>query len=210
MENKKKIIRLILKEKKGQSLVEVSVALTIVIVVSVSMLSVVTASKNLLYDSEDRTKANVLAQEGIEIVRKHRNDGCQFGDLEGKENKPDNTNDYYVIEGDTNGDSDIIRLVQIKNGGSVNVSPSLSNVIPNNIEGFNDQFTRKLYIYKLSDLTTIAGYGWISSNFPNTNHDFDKGDKYYYIKAVISWADRYGQQENFEVSTIMIKRWKDI
>jgi len=198
-------IKNLFKKRNGQSLVEVSVALTIVAIASTSMLSVVVASKNLLYDSEDRTKANSLAQEGIEIVRAQRNEGCQFGGYLLSTNLPTVANDYYIITTDKN-HGDVVGM------GPGSLTKSTGVVKGNDIKGFPG-YERRLYIYDLDKLynSNTQRYDWINTNFP-VALDHDTKDKYIYLKVVIEWTNRYksNQKSSFEVSTIMIKKWKDI
>lgn len=186
------------KKKHGQSLVEVSVAMTIVAVVSISMLSVVTATKNLLYNAEDKTKANSLAQEGIEIAREKRNEGCDFLNLPAndysKKDDPDNP-DYYIVESDTNNgptDSSLIKY-----------DPSNPGKDGNKINGFPG-YERKIYLWPIDTLS--SQYKLMKENFGSQT--FDRAENYYLVSVEISWPSRYsGTMEKYTVSTIMVKKW---
>ena len=158
--------------KKGQSLVEVVVACGIIGVVLVAMMSMVMASKNLLYASEDQTKATALAQEAIEIVMHQRDIGCSFSNI----TKADGSlkTGPFVIKGDTEGSNDETLL----NTGT-----------PETIPNF-DGFARLIYIEELSSSPNITGIDTSSfNNKPaqciNSDQDYDCVTSYYAIMVDI-------------------------
>lgn len=187
----------ILQKEKGQSLVEVIIAMTILLITTTAAMTVVIASKNLLYMSEGQTKATALAQEGIEIVRNNRNVGCAFNDLTTPPKSADDptqpTTSCHFINRDTGGADDTIIpkpvFVSCDNGGS-----SLGS----NFSGFN----RVIYLYSLDN---AAFDGWAATGFGS---GFDARSQYYNIKVKVSWIDKTGSRST-EISTIMLKRWKD-
>ena len=82
----------LLYQKKGQSLVEVVIAMAVIAVVVVAVMMPVLASRGLLYNSEDVTKATSLAEQGLEIIKNNRDIGCQFDAI-----NPGNSGGTYDI-----------------------------------------------------------------------------------------------------------------
>lgn len=183
----------VITNKKGQSLVEVVIAMTILIIATSAAMTVVVSSKNLLYMAEGQTKATALAQEGIEIVRNNRNVGCAFNDLT---TPPKTANDpgdpgasCHAIKSDTDNTSDNSIIV-----------PTDCTAASSQIENYSG-FNRVVYLY---DLSNAAFNGWATG----FGSGFDAKDKYYNIVVKVTWIDKTGSRST-EISTIMLKKWKD-
>lgn len=131
-------MKYIKQSKRGQSLVEVVVACGILGIIMTAIMSITVASKNLLYQSEDQTKATALAQQGIEIVKHQKDIGCAFSTIKTKVDGGMNT---FYIKGDTDGGTDPTNDENLQTTGS-----------SNNIKNFPD-FTRTISIYNLSNLS---------------------------------------------------------
>jgi len=88
---------------RGQSLVEVIVSLFIIMISLTVVMNLVMVSKNLLEVSEIQTKANSLANQGVEIVRHQRDLGCGFSKVKAylEDGQP---KEYFAIQGDICGD----------------------------------------------------------------------------------------------------------
>jgi len=196
-------IDLLCKNKKGESLVEVSVALTISILIATSMLTVVVASKTILYNSDDRTKATFLVQEGIEMARHQRDINCKFQtvaeDVSAGQNDFAVTSDMYDSGNALNNDNKIVP------------NPDFA-ITPDKIDNYdgNPVFSREIRIYDLEAFYNANSgnpdYQWIKENFPDTAPGFDQKSKYYIIEVEIFWEDRYtGATSSLESSSIMSK-----
>jgi len=185
-----------LKKSDGQGLVEVIVAMVILMLSTGAVMAITIGSKNLLYDADNSTKATELAQEGMEIIKNNRSIGCSFNDL--APDIPTNPNgSCHAIESDTVSDTDA-KNTSNKVISFINCSGASS---PNQISQFPG-FSRVIYLYDLDN----PSMDWVgSANFNSTN---DARNKYYYAKVKVSWIDRSGSR-SMEISTIMLKRWKD-
>ena len=179
---------------KGQSLVEGIVACGILGVVLVAIMSIVIASRTLLYTSEDQTKATALAQEGIEIARHQRDIGCSFDNItDDSGNLVANT---WHITSDT------------VSSGSDDTNEALTTTgSGDKIQNF-DNFTRTIEIRDLADsqFDSMNSGGTQDSHFQSgancgTDNDYDCRDKYYFIKVVI----QKNSVNLSETSTIMSK-----
>jgi type II secretory pathway pseudopilin PulG len=183
----------LIKTKCGQGLVEVIIAMGILLITSTAAMTVVVSSKNLIYMSEGQTKATALAQEGIEIVRNNRNVGCDFNSLSAE---PSATSCHVVW-------SDMVDNTSADNTKN-NVKP-ISDFAgkvcadANQIDGFSG-FTRTIYLKDLSTETWLTNAGF--------NSTYDARSKYFYITVKVSWTDKTGPRST-EISTIMLKKWKD-
>lgn len=62
--------------KKGQSLVEVTVALSLLAVVLTGVVTLAVNAVSLMAASRLRTEATALAQEGLEIAKSYKDNGC--------------------------------------------------------------------------------------------------------------------------------------
>jgi type II secretory pathway pseudopilin PulG len=151
---------------KGQSLVEVVVACGIIGITLVAMMSIMSASRNLLYASEDQTKATALAQEAIEIAKHQRDIGCSFDNI--KDDIASGTIDF-IIKGDTEGSND----ETLQTSGT-----------PSNIKDF-DKFSRYIIIEDLSSNSIGIDTSSFNTNAvkcSDPNEDYDCLDKYYAIR----------------------------
>lgn len=177
---------------KGQSIVEVLVAMGVISIVMISLFRLFTFSLNLLYESQDRAMAHSLAEEGLEIVKHQRYLGCEFDNIvdEGVNTftSPEN---FFVIEEDLTGTAQSLKKYTIDNVPAFNIS------------GYPQGTKRKIYLYSLTD--AINQYSFLN------NHDKagESNDDYYFVKAKIEWVNKAGSGQSYELSTIMLKRWKD-
>lgn len=177
----------ILQKKEGQSLVEVIVAMSIMMLTASAIMMLTVNVKNLTYSAQDTTKATALAQDGIEIIRSNRNIGCNFANL-----VADTATSCHAIKSDTVGSGD-------PDNGSNQVIPITGVACAeagNRIDNFSG-FNRVVYLYELS----VVGPSWAD----DPGNAFDNIDKYYYAKVVVSWKDSTGPKST-EISTIMLKK----
>lgn len=175
---RKKILKKI--NYKGQSLVEVVVACGIIGIISASMMGMLMASKNLLYQSEDKTKATALSQEGIEIVRHQRDIGCSFSNIVNP-TSGELVSNNFVILGDTN-------------GGNMEDLFEDSVGEPTQIRNF-DGFSRYIIIKELADASDemdIAGFNTDATQCSNIDTNYDCLDKYYFVRVDIHKGDGSG------------------
>lgn len=191
-----------IKVQRGQTLVEVVVALGIVGISLVAMMTLVMGSRNLLFSSQDSTKATGLAQEGIEIVRHQKDIGCSFTDI----TNADGTlkSDTFVIEGDTN-----------KNPSDEKIIVGVADQTVKNIKNFSD-FKRSITIRNLNDpiFQSDPNYNNIipNSGFQNDAvkcgktpidpDDYDCTDQYYYMTVTVDGPNG----SHSDVSTIISKQ----
>lgn len=70
--------------KKGQSLVEVTVALSILVIVLTSTITLIVAVLNLTLSSRNRTEAITYAQRAISEGKIHLNSTCSISEAEGE------------------------------------------------------------------------------------------------------------------------------
>ncbi len=182
----------IVKSKKGQTLVETVVAFGIIGISLAAMMSLTVATKNLVYNSSDITKANTLAEEGIEIARHQRDIGCSFSSISSSV-ASGTTN--FVIKGDTESTND----ETIQTTGT-----------PNKISNF-DNFSRNITIQNLSSLLSsdpiITGSNFQTGSdcgqTPISPNDYDCTDRYYYITVTVTGPN---SDVTTSVSTIMSKQ----
>jgi len=165
--------------QKGQSLVEVIVACGLLTVVLVAIMSVSNASRNLLFASQDQTKATTLAQEGVEIVQHQRDIGCSFNNIKTTDGTGELQSNIWYIKGDdgTNDETLITTPPTFWTGG--------------NFKGFS----RTIKIYDLKNSTTDdvddeVGNDILLNDFqPDTGNpanNYDTKDKYYFIKVKVT------------------------
>ncbi|MEK7447245.1 MAG: prepilin-type N-terminal cleavage/methylation domain-containing protein [Patescibacteria group bacterium] len=168
-------------KNKGQSLVEVVVACGIIGIISASMMGMLMASKNLLYQSEDKTKATTLSQEGIEIVRHQRDIGCSFSNIVNPTSGELISNDW-IIWGDLNG------------GNMEDLFANWGDE-PNQIRNF-DGFSRYITIKELTDITSdemdLVGFNTNSEECSDVDKNYDCLDKYYFVRVDVHKGDRSG------------------
>jgi len=150
-------------KSRGQSLVEVVVALGMIGATVTAMMSLVVATKNILYQSTVTTKANALAQEGAEIVRHQRDIGCGFNNVLSKLTA---SNHNVVIKGD------------IQPGSSEDLQLKVAGDVPNQIDNFSTDFKRDIIIYKLNDsgLSSSAYTSELTNNTDSSNAICTDGD----------------------------------
>lgn len=170
-------MKYIKQSKRGQSLVEVIVACGILGIVMTAIMSITVASKNLLYRSEDQTKATTLAQQGIEIVKHQRDIGCSFSNIKNSNGTLKNT--MFVINGDTNSSDD----ETLHPLGTPPGSPYYINKFPG--------FQRQVYIYELKDVIADDSADVGVSGFQSgaacgsIDTDYDCTNRYYLIKVEV-------------------------
>ncbi len=178
------------RRNRGQTLVEVVVAFGLIGISLAAMMSLTVATKNLLYNSSDITKANTLAEEGIEIARHQRDIGCSFSSISSSV-ASGTTN--FVIKGDTESTND----ETIQTTGT-----------PNKISNF-DNFSRNITIQNLSDapasvLQDGSGNPYFQTGSDcGTDNDYDCTDKYYYITVTVTGPNN---DVTTSASTIMSKQ----
>ncbi len=170
-------------------MVEVVIAMAVIAVVVVAVMMPVLASRGLLYNSEDVTKATSLAEQGLEIIKNNRDIGCQFDAI-----NPGNSGGTYDIYGDLHNqrldNSSAEQLVQ---------DTGLSQQIYSSNSEYTG-FTRKITLTSLDNVSFNPGtFGGIPSD------TFDTKDQYYYVEVQVS---KNGSSLS-TVSTIMLKKWKD-
>lgn len=191
----------ILKNKRGQSLVEVVISLGIISVVLTSLMSLVIASRNLLYQSEKYTNATSLAREGLEIAKHQRDIGCAFSTIKGSVAGGTSS---FVIKGDT----------EIETGGAL---PD-ETLQPGNwtnatqIGGGFENYRRHFEIWDLSNVNPNAptpGQSYINDSGFQTGScslgssaNYDCTNRYYFIRVIIT--DKTGQEIS-RTETIMSK-----
>ena len=202
------------RRNRGQTLVEVVVAFGLIGISLAAMMSLTVATKNLLYNSSDITKANTLAEEGIEIARHQRDLGCSFSDLPicaDSTNCVSGTTNDFVIDGDTNHTPDDEKVV---NAGSV----GSSNEIGSTGDDAFKNFTRTLTIKNLNDSSINSDIIQDNSTSPATPYfqndsscnknpissdDIDCTNRYYYITVTVTGPN---SDVTTSASTIMSKQ----
>lgn len=191
-------MKILYNNKKGQTLIEVIVAMGIISVSLMGIMNMVMSSKKLIFEANDNATANSLAQEGIDTARHQREIGCSFRDVKlvvEADMTPQGAK--FAIEGDTFPDGNALnnsmKLITYPVAGSAN-----------QISGIGTKFTREIWIAKLGNLAGSTPDPTVSfpSNVANT---FDTSANYYYMTVKMTWTNLFGDNKNYTVSTIIIK-----
>lgn len=172
-----------IKSQGGQSLVEVVVAMGIIGISMAAMMNLVAASGKVIYQSEDSTKASVLATEAIEIVRNNSVSGC------GLSPDPANaaTGVFFYIKSDT-----------VDNSSSYNNDQSLTTTgLGDKIDNFSG-FSRQILVWQMKP-GTYNGYDF--NKFAAAPLSLNL-TKYYFVEVKI-WKNG---TEVLKSSSIIYKR----
>ncbi|MDO8507154.1 MAG: prepilin-type N-terminal cleavage/methylation domain-containing protein [bacterium] len=174
-----------IKSKGGQSLVEVVVAMGIIGISMAAMMNLVAASGKVIYQSEDSTKASVLATEAIEIVRNNSVSGCGLS--------PDPANAaggvVFFVKSDT-----------VDNSSPYNNDQSLVPTGSGNgdkIDNFSG-FSRQILVWQMKP-GSFNGYDFNKFSAAPLSLDLTK---YYFVEVTI----RKNGTEALKSSSIIYKR----
>lgn len=184
-----------MKSQEGQTLVEIIVACGLIAFALASIIGIAMASKNILYLSQDNTKATTLAQEGIEIARHQRDIDCPFSQIALQ--VTGGTHDFVIR-------SDTVTAVSDPVGNQdESVIPGSGNgILIDNYPGFSRQIT----IYDMGDSSFPYNQIISNSNFSSGSGDYDTTDQYYYITVSVTWSDSSGHPQEVVVSNIISKQ----
>ncbi len=218
--------------KNGQSLIEVLIALTILTMTLSGLFLMFSSSLRLFVEAQDATRMSTLIQEAIETVKHERNVGCGFNNFSSFGTEQYNSSnpgdiDFFYLKGDIEGkkgdieDEKDMTLMRYNTSSGVPIctDPLGSEVsCPENdldkdthwkISGYeNIKATRRIYLYPVEEEL-------IPEINPKDPNNIESPNDYYNIKVVITWRGREWKTEtdsrrSHEISTIMLKRWKDI
>jgi Tfp pilus assembly protein PilV len=197
--------------KSGFTLVETLVSITILLMVIITPMTIVSRSIQSAYHAGDQLAATHLAQEGVEVVLRMRDDQAleAFADYYPDSNPDVDTNDWYGDLGAACRDTDPLDT----EGCDIELENSSGDL--NRVAGYKDCTNAsacRLEIYMGNDnsIKRLYGYGdtdWETSQFTRVlkviDHSGGIGEGPFQIISTVSWYSTVFREDR----VVTIESW---